>query len=238
MLAIAGGKGGTGKTTTTLGLARALAEPVLAVDADWDLPDLHSLAGVERSWDESDERPEHRAARAVPDPQTGRESGSDGYSDESSVTSRVVAGTDPSVRVLPAPTDPPSHDRRAVLERCRTADRPVLFDCPAGAGPTAVGPLRVADGVVLVVTPCAPAIRDAAKTAAMAEAVGTPVAGVVVSRASAVPPDLESVLDAPDAVRVPHAESPILRDERVRSAYDSLGRILDVSDGVIAGSHN
>lgn len=235
MLAVAGGKGGTGKTTTTLGLARALEDPVLAVDADWDLPDLHNLAGVERSWDTSGEQPEHHGARAAPDPTASRESGHGGYPDGASVTSRVVAGTEPSVRVLPAPTDPSAHDRRAVLERCRTADAPVLVDCPAGAGPAAVGPLRVADGVLLVATPCAPAIRDAAKTAAMADAVGTPVAGAVICHTSAVPPDLSSVLDTSEVVGVPSVESPILDDDRVRSAYDTLGETLDVSGGVIAG---
>jgi len=50
MLAIAGGKGGSGKTTTALGLGRALADsdfdPVV-VDADVDMPDVHVLTGVD-----------------------------------------------------------------------------------------------------------------------------------------------------------------------------------------------
>ncbi|ESS06245.1 MAG: CobQ/CobB/MinD/ParA nucleotide binding domain protein, partial [uncultured archaeon A07HB70] len=40
MLAIAGGAGGAGKTTTALGLARALPGRVVVADADVDMPDL------------------------------------------------------------------------------------------------------------------------------------------------------------------------------------------------------
>lgn len=49
MLAIAGGKGGSGKTTTTACLARGLAgegPPPIAVDGDCDMPDLHLVAGT------------------------------------------------------------------------------------------------------------------------------------------------------------------------------------------------
>lgn len=51
MLAVAGGKGGSGKTTTALGLAGALVERrrrPLVVDCDLDAPNLHLRAGVSR----------------------------------------------------------------------------------------------------------------------------------------------------------------------------------------------
>lgn len=51
VIAVAGGKGGCGKTTAVLGLATALValgHRPIAVDADVDLPDLHIRAGVDR----------------------------------------------------------------------------------------------------------------------------------------------------------------------------------------------
>ncbi|RDZ49114.1 CDP-4-dehydro-6-deoxy-D-gulose 4-reductase, partial [Haloferax sp. Atlit-10N] len=44
MLAIAGGKGGCGKTTIALGVGQALGtptRPALVVDTDRDMPNLH-----------------------------------------------------------------------------------------------------------------------------------------------------------------------------------------------------
>ncbi|MFB6218937.1 MAG: AAA family ATPase, partial [Halobacteriaceae archaeon] len=49
MLAVCGGKGGVGRTTTAVGLGAALAghhRATLVVDADADMPDLHALAGT------------------------------------------------------------------------------------------------------------------------------------------------------------------------------------------------
>jgi septum site-determining protein MinD len=216
MLAITGGKGGTGKTTTTLGLARAFSEPTLAVDADWDLPDLHALAGVRREWEHGDAEPEHRAARAVQSSTTTE------TNSRHPERGSPVSPTEPSVAVLPAPPDPRDHDREAVLRRCGLADRPVLVDCPAGAGPDAVAPLRIADAALLVTTPCLPAFRDAEKVAAMAEAVDTPVVAVVVNRTNTAPEPLASALDCETAVSVPCGDSPVLSDERVQRAFAEI----------------
>ncbi|KAB1188339.1 MULTISPECIES: CDP-4-keto-6-deoxy-D-glucose-3-dehydrase [Haloferax] len=196
MLAIASGKGGSGKTTTTLGLARAFDGHVLAVDADRDMPNLHAMAGVDRCDNEDTENPQH------PD--------------------------DPTVSVR----SPPSGiDDRAFEEWLRSvaADTHLaVVDCPAGAGPDAVVPLRVADAVVVVTPLCAPALRDAAKTAAMARALGTPVVGCVVSRARVAPDSVAELVGAPVLGTVPPESSPVLAQPTVRAAYrrisDTLGR--------------
>jgi septum site-determining protein MinD len=202
MLAIAGGKGGVGKTTTTLGLSTALDAPVVAADADPDMPDLHALAGVDREPTLADLDAAGVDAVAQPHP------------------------AEPTVSLLPAP---PIDEANAVdrsLRRLAAADRPSVVDCPGGAGPDAAAPLRVADTAVLVTTLCAPALRDAAKTAAIARTLGTPVRGVVLTRTRAAPDAVAELLGCPILVSVPPTDPPILGDDAVRTAYGRLGHTL------------
>ena len=202
MLAITGGKGGVGKTTTVLGLSVALDAPVVAADADPDMPDLHALAGVDRE-------------PTLADLDTG---GVDAVAQSHPVGS--------GVSLLPAP---PIGEADAVdrsLERLAATDRPSVVDCPGGAGPDAAAPLRVADAVVLVTTLCAPALRDAAKTAAIARTLDTPVSGVVLTRTRSAPDAVVDLLDCPILASVPAADPPVLDDEAVRAAYGRLGRTL------------
>lgn len=203
MLAIAGGKGGCGKTTTTLGLAAAHARrrrSVLVADADAEMPDLHLAAGVDREPGLDDVGP----GRAPAD----------------------VAQRHPSVSglsVLPAAADGGRRSGRncSPLSRLRGTADAVLLDCPAGAGPDAVAPLRVADAAVVVTTLDPACLRDAAKTAAMARQIQTPVAGVVVSRTDAVPDAVAGLLDCPLLGAVPDVGrlGEPLADEGVRAAY-------------------
>jgi septum site-determining protein MinD len=112
------------------------------------------------------------------------------------------------------------------LRRLRDDDPELaLVDCPAGAGPDATVPLRVADRVLLVSSACVAGLRDAAKTAAMARAVGTPVVGGVVTRARLVPPGVDDLLGCPVVTAVPDAPEP-LSDPDVRRAYRRLARTL------------
>lgn len=193
MLAVAGGKGGCGKTTTTLGLARAVDGPVLAVDADVGMPNLHALAGVDRE-------------PTLDDGQAAAQSAGEG------------------VAVLPAPRE---IDPTVGLARL-DGDRPVLVDCPAGASPDAVAPLQAADGAVLVSTACAASLRGAAKTAAMARAVGTPVLGVVLTRTGLAPPGVADLLDCPVLGTVPDAGPEPLATGVVADAYRAVAEACPV----------
>lgn len=192
MLAIAGGKGGVGKTTTALGVGVALAarrrDPVV-VDADADAPNLHLVAGTD----------------------------GDGL-DDLVAGSEIAAASTPAprydgVRILGArPGAPVARALRALV-----TERPVVVDTPAGASPDAVLPLRLADHALVVTTPDPEAVQDAAKTARVARSVGTTVVGWVVSRSSTVPDHVADTAGGVPLVPVPTCRDPPVE---ARDAYD------------------
>lgn len=214
MLAIAGGKGGTGKTTTALGLAGALDGPALVADADGDMPDLHTMAGVDRrpTLADLDDRPPGAVAQAAP--------GADGVS---------VLPAPPAVGAAGGPT---AGATAAALARLRAADPPTVVDCPGGAGPDAVAPLRAADHVLVVAAACRPALRDAAKTVATARALSVPVAGAALVRTTTAPDGVADLLGCPVLATVPEVEPPVLRRDVVRVAYERLAAALATAEEI------
>ena len=200
MLAIAGGKGGCGKTTTTLGLAEALSGRVVAVDLDRGMANLHALAEVDRE-----------PTLLAEDPDSATHTASDGA----------------DVDIVPAPR--PGANRTAVegaLSRVADDETAVLLDSPAGATESATLPLRVADRTLLVSTLCAPALRDTAKTAAMARELDAPPCGVVLTRTQLTPDAVSELLDCPVLASIPSAEQPVLNATVVRVAYRRLAERL------------
>ncbi|QCJ48386.1 CDP-4-keto-6-deoxy-D-glucose-3-dehydrase [Haloprofundus sp. MHR1] len=209
MLAIAGGKGGCGKTTTTLGVATALDGEVLVVDADRDMPNLHALADVPREPTVAD------------------------VSDDALAIAHESSG---GLSVLPAAPGGPDGDTATQLARVKSADAATLVDCPAGAGPDAAGPLRVADAALLVTTLCAPALRDTAKTAAMARALGTRVVGVVLNRTRLAPGSVSELFDCPLLAAVPEYETPsesVRRTGGGRAAYTRVANALSREQDIL-----
>ncbi|WP_336359603.1 MinD/ParA family ATP-binding protein [Haladaptatus sp. ZSTT2] len=173
MLAVAGGKGGCGKTTTTLGLAGALARAereVVAVDADRAMPNLHELAGVPR------------------DP------GLPALDTASLEAVGHVYPDNPRVRIVPA--GEPTADCSLTQALTNLPDtHQTLIDCPAGAGTAAAAPLRIADRTLLVSTPNPASLCDAVKTAAMARALSAPPIGVVLTRCETPPAGIGRLFD-------------------------------------------
>ncbi|WP_435358554.1 MinD/ParA family ATP-binding protein [Haloarchaeobius sp. DFWS5] len=197
MLAVAGGKGGVGKTTTALALAATLARrrsPVRVVDTDCDMPDLHTMAGCARQPTLSAVLDGDR----VPDQPVPSLSG---------------------VRVVPAPTAAVKTSVADALVALAARDScQTVVDTPGGAGPEAVTPLRAVDSVLLVSDATPQSLSDCAKTAAMARELDARVVGVVLTATTTLPDGVSDLLDAPVLTAVPPARRP-LDEAGVWAAY-------------------
>jgi septum site-determining protein MinD len=166
--AVASGKGGTGKTTSTLALGMALAESydVTVVDADTGMANLlfHAgLADVETTL--------HDVLLE------------DGAPVEAATYERFGISVVPCGTSLAAfEAADPGRLRDVVAELAADADV-LLLDSPATLGSkSAVLPVVLADRVVVVLQPTIPAISDGLKVQEYALSYGTEVAGTLFNR--------------------------------------------------------
>jgi len=239
VIAVTGGKGGSGKTTTTVGLARALARrgaSVVAADADWDLPNLtavasetaESLAESKRYADETARDTDGPTQPTTPlDP--GETSVLDAVADGKRV---LVERSTPTYLDAPGPgaNAEPTHTFET-LDTLVSPSSPLFVDCPAGVSPDAAAPLRAADGCVLVTPLRRAALYDAVKTAAFARRLDCPPVGAVVVRTESTPSAVESLLECPVLGHVPECPPTPLSNQSVQSAYDVIARRLCVTHG-------
>lgn len=210
MIAIAGAKGGCGKTTVSLGLTEAFARDgtaAIAIDADRQLPNLHVMAGTDRT------------------PTLGS-------FDEDDVINSVVQES-PRVSnagIVPAPKPSETVDFRTAFDRFETdateTNLEVVIDCPSGAGPDVVEPLSAASAVVIVTTDSERSIAAAETTLDIAQRLDTPVLGVVCNRCESPPAGLGGRLGIDLLGTVPDDPDPILGDEP-QAGFDEIATALN-----------
>ncbi|MFB6096536.1 MAG: AAA family ATPase [Haloferacaceae archaeon] len=170
-LAVASGKGGTGKTTSTLALGMALAadHDVTVIDADTGMANLLFHAGLADA------------------PVTLHDLLLDGDGDAHAVEDAVYERF--GMRVVPCGTSlgdfraaDPGRLRAVVADLAADADV-LLLDSPAALGSrTAVLPLVLADRTVVVLQPTIPSLSDGLKVVEYARSYGTEPAGVLFNK--------------------------------------------------------
>ncbi len=165
---IASGKGGTGKTTTTLNLGTALAmlgKKTIIVDADIGMANLGLLLGLEKS---------KITLHEV-------------LSGEAEIKDAIYNGHS-GLKVVPSGLSLKGFQKsnpdklKQVIHILADGMDYVLIDAPAGMSRDSVIPLAVADRVLLVVNPELSSMADALKTKTITELLGKSVEGVILNR--------------------------------------------------------
>ncbi|MFB6110356.1 MAG: AAA family ATPase [Halodesulfurarchaeum sp.] len=169
VLAVASGKGGTGKTTATLALGMGLADryDVTVVDTDTGMANLLFHAGLaDVPVTLQDLLVEERAV-SVSD----------------AVYHRFGMDIVPCGTSLTAFREADPERLQSVIATLAAQTDVLLLDSPATLGSKdAVLPVVIADRVVLVVQPTIPAITDGLKVQEYATAYGTDVAGLLFNK--------------------------------------------------------
>ncbi|WP_254864022.1 MinD/ParA family ATP-binding protein [Halovivax gelatinilyticus] len=166
--AIASGKGGVGKTTTTVNLGTALAQAgkrVAIVDTDLGMANLAGFVSLSPG---SATLHDVLAGNATVDDATYR-------------LAENIVGI-PSGTELSSYADTAPEGLGEVVETLRERADYVLLDVGAGVSHETVLPLGLADAVVLVATPEPAAIQDAMKTLELVDRVEGALAGLLVTR--------------------------------------------------------
>jgi septum site-determining protein MinD len=178
IVAVAGGKGGVGKSTLAYNLGAAL--DAVVVDADLAMADLPTGRGPDLH--------DVLAGRADP--------------------CEAIRGAPvcllPCGRSLAGARAADVTRIGEVVDAVAAAHGDVVIDCPSGLRADAGAPLAVADAALVVTSPRRFALADAVRTRELARELGTGLAGVVLNRVVDPPPTaaVERALGAP-AVAVP-----------------------------------
>ncbi|WP_276300177.1 P-loop NTPase [Halorussus lipolyticus] len=234
--AVASGKGGTGKTTTTVALGMALADEydVTIVDTDTGMANLLFHTGLTdvdvTLHDLLVEDADAEVSQAVYD--------------------RFGMSVVPCGTSLSAFEKADPERLRSVVAELADGTDVLLLDSPAALGSkSAVLPVVLADRVVVVLQPTIPALSDGLKVQEYAHSYGTDTAGVVFNKvhdpeeAAGVAEKTERYFDGPTLATVPDADAarsarragePLLAhapDCEAAQAYREAAGSLDVRAG-------
>lgn len=184
VVAIASGKGGTGKSTVVAFLARALSEQgrsTLVVEADFGLRSLDLILGAKQTlYDCADVL--HRRCR---------------------LSEAVVPVGALGLWLLPGGSDPDDlpdpQQWAALLELCRRCYDFVLIDLPGGLGRLVRQSCAAADLTLAVVTPDGVSVRDCAQLSRLLLQAGAENQKLIINRVpqklSGTVQDLDQVID-------------------------------------------
>ncbi|MFP8952887.1 MinD/ParA family protein [Natrialbaceae archaeon A-arb3/5] len=166
--AIASGKGGVGKTTTTVNLGTALAragERVAIVDTDLGMANLAGFVSLTPD------------ATTLHDVLAGSASVEDATYRLADNIVAVPSGTDLDEYAETSP-----EGLREVVSELRSTYDFVFLDVGAGVSHETVLPLGLADSVVVISTPEPAAIQDSTKTVELTDRAGGDLAGLIITR--------------------------------------------------------
>jgi len=167
VFAVASGKGGTGKTTSTMALGMALADEydVTVIDADTGMANMLFHAGLAD------------ADTSLHDVLTGD------APVEAAVYNRFGMAVVPCGTSLSGFQQAEPDRLRTVVATLAADTDVILLDSPAALGSrSAVLPIVLADSVVVVLQPTIPSLSDGLKVQEYATTYGTEVAGILFNR--------------------------------------------------------
>ncbi len=212
IIVITSGKGGVGKTTTSINLAVAMSyfgKDVLVVDGNLSTPNI----GIHLNSPEVPVCLNHvlRDKAELFEAMYEHESG---------------------IRIIPASLSikelkRTKHEKfKDLKEELKKISDHVIIDCSAGLGNEATHTLEVADELIIVTNPEMPAIADALKTIKLAEEMKKPILGVIVTRVQKdkielSPTIVKEMLEAPILGMIPE-------DKYIRKAVNKKNPVLHI----------
>lgn len=219
--AVASGKGGVGKTTTTVNLGTALAgagHRVVLVDTDLGMANLAGFVNLS------------------PDGPTLH----DVLSGDATVTEATYEvaeriGAVPSGTELTSFAQADATGLRGIIDQLRSEFDYVLLDVGAGISHESVLPLGIADATIFVSTPEPASVQDVQKTVELAEQAGGDISGLVLTRTRSSDDvsyeQIASRLDLPLLGVIP--EDDAVRD----SVYARTPLVVNTPDSPAAGAY-